>query len=129
MPDGSRNDIAEMQRDAERRLREMQKRADMAVKGGQPHRRVPVAPPNAEDNIAKRQAVSEKGDSTVALDRKEPHSKGILGKLKGFELLKLFNFKNIAIDSDVLLIIVLIFLLSNEDTDELLLMALVYIML
>lgn len=126
MPDGNRNDIAEMQRDAERRLREMQRRADMAVKGGQPHKRVPVAPPNAEDNIRQ---VSDKIEPSIVPERKAPQHKGIFEKLRGFELLKMFNFKNFTLDSDVLLIIVLIFLLSTEDTDELLLMALVYIML
>ena len=50
-------------------------------------------------------------------------------KLKGFDLLKMLNFKNIRMDSDVIVIIALIFLLSTEDTDELLLLALVYIML
>lgn len=48
---------------------------------------------------------------------------------KGLDLLKMLNFGNLKIDSDMTVIITLILMLSSEDCDELLLLALMYIML
>lgn len=50
-------------------------------------------------------------------------------KKKGRDLLEMFNFKNLELDSDRIIIIALALLLSAEEADELLIMALIYIML
>lgn len=55
--------------------------------------------------------------------------KPILRKKNGFDILKMFNFGNMKIDNDVILIVILILVLSSEDNDTLLLLALAYIML
>ena len=49
-------------------------------------------------------------------------------KKSGIDLLNLLNFKGIKMDNDRLVIIALCLLLSSEDVDELLLLALMYIM-
>lgn len=49
-------------------------------------------------------------------------------KKSGIDLLNLLNFKGIKMDNDRLVILALCLLLSSEDVDELLLLALMYIM-
>jgi len=50
-------------------------------------------------------------------------------KNKGFDILNMLNLKNLNMDNDVMLIIMMVLILSSETSDELLLLALVYIML
>ena len=133
-------DYEKMQRDAERRLREMNRRAERAVQGGD----IPPVPnfsgngrrsgrqntpPQNRPRPEERPQNTDRRPTTEPQPIKSPEKGGLLSKLKGFDLLKMLNFKNIRMDSDVIVIIALIFLLSTEDTDELLLLALVYIML
>lgn len=161
MPIPGQNDIERMQRDAEHRIREMQKKADRAVRGND----MPPVPNFVRMNQGRQQNQGQnqnqnqnqnhsqgqnhnRGQSgqhgnmtmnrqndrgraqTVSNNpRQEPQKSGILSRFKGLDILKLFNFQNIHPDSDVIIIIALIFLLSTEETDELLLMALIYIML
>ncbi len=108
-------DVQRMQQDAERRMREMKKRADVYIGNSE----IPPVP-----NFVKQRNRTEPQPTRLPpANKKGPESRN------GFDLLRILNFKNIKIDSDVLIIIALIFMLSNENTDELLLMALLYIML
>ncbi len=135
MPE-SKNDIQKMQLDAERRIREMQRRSDNALKG---YDRPPIPnhsssnPPRhsqqSTNNQGKPNQTKDKQPQSPPTPTAPPNKGGIFGKFKGLDILKIFNFKNLHIDNDVLIIIALIFLLSTEETDELLLMALIYIML
>ncbi len=144
MADNQPKTMEQLQRDAERRMREMQARSNRALNGND----MPPVPNFVRmNNRQQRPQPSshsvqnkppEKGHtgSQRPIPIPEPTSAGttakgnsILGKLKGLDLLKLFNFNNLNIDNDTLIIIALIFLLSTEETDELLLLALVYIML
>ena len=64
--------------------------------------------------------------------REPPRQKGFFsgGKLTGgLDLLKMFNLKNMNLDSDSTLILLLLVMLSGEEADHLLLLALVYILL
>lgn len=125
---GTQNgDMARMQRDAENRIREMQRKADRAIKGND----TPPVP-----NFVKMSPQTTQPQRPVQqinrtpTTRDTPPLKGsILSKFKGIDFLKLFNFKNIHIDSDITVIIALLLLLSTEDTDELLVLTLIYIML
>ena len=111
----------EMQRDAERRMREMQRKADRAVNG------MPPVPNFLNTQNGKPPQMPE---HNAHPQRKEPpQGPNAKGGGRGFDLLKMLNFKNLKIDSDVILIIVMVFLLSSDDSDELLLLALLYIML
>lgn len=47
----------------------------------------------------------------------------------GFDLLSILNLKKLKFDNDIMLIIMMVFLLSTDESDELLLLALLYIML
>lgn len=155
MPISGPNDIERMQRDAEHRIREMQKKADRAVRGND----MPPVPnfvrinqgrqqnQNRNQNQSQNQSqnqlrgrgqnsqgISPPTDRIQSENRRENSTQGqqkggLLSRFKGLDILKIFNFKNIRLDSDVLIIIALIFLLSTEETDELLIMALIYIML
>ncbi len=133
-------DLQKMQKDAEQRIRNMQVKANRAVKGYD----MPPVPNFVRLNRQEQQARQSVGRGNANSNSRHSPSPmppapenqkttektgGFLGKLKGLDILKALNFKNIHIDNDVLLILALIFLMSNEDTDELLLLALVYIML
>ena len=61
----------------------------------------------------------------------EPNPKPIQSKPKSNGILGLLDFKNMAMDSDRSVILMMLALLSGkgEETDELLIMALLYIML
>ena len=132
-------DLQKMQRDAEQRIRNMQAKSNRAVRNND----MPPVPNFVRLNRTEQQARQSSQHNNHAANQhsvpppnpnaerpKLPEKNdGILGKLKGLDILKALNFKNIHIDNDVLLILALIFLMSNEDTDELLLLALVYIML
>ncbi len=154
MPENPK-DIQKMQLDAERRIREMQRRSDNYVHNND---RPPVPnfsntnqyrhneqPTNQGFNESKinqnqqshknqpqnRQQAHPPTKTVIEPIQSPPsqHKSGFLSRFKGFDILKIFNFQNLRIDNDVLIIVALIFLLSTEETDELLLMALIYIML
>lgn len=129
-----RLEMERMQRDAENRMREMQRRSDRAVSGSS----MPPVPNFVRTNPMRRpdnfrQPTPPKNEDNLKQSKTPPRNendKGAAkGKGKGFNLLSMLNFKGIKFDSDTILIIALIFLLSTEETDELLLLALVYIML
>ncbi len=139
----SHSDLQKMQKDAENRLRAMQQRADRAVHGND----MPPVPNfvktpyrnshsqnggNHTNSQPKQQATEPQKQKAPLPDTEKPQqntSSGLFGRFKGADILKLLNFKNIGIDSDVLIIITLILLLSTDDCDQLLILALIYIML
>ncbi len=119
MAETNRQDIFKMQRDAEQRLREMQRRADRAVQGSD----MPPVP-----NFRKTDGCHNEVHGSFHAKhekRSEPEQKGI----KGINLLRMLNFDKLKLDKDIMLIVVMILLLSSEESDELLLLALMYIML
>ena len=145
MPE-NKNEIQKMQLDAERRIREMQRRSDTYLRGNEKppvpnfsnpnqyrHNEQP-SNRNGNNNSQNINRQSHKNQQNQPANRPAqsppPQTKGgFLSRFKGVDILKIFNFQNLHIDNDVLIIIALIFLLSTEETDELLLMALIYIML
>ncbi len=124
MSQPSRLEMEKMQRDAEQRMREMQRRSNQALHGGD---MPPV--PNFVNPNPQRQNRSAPAQNQPKREPSVTPAATPPAKNKGFDLLKLLNFKNLKLDSDILIIVVLIFLLSTEETDELLMMALIYIML
>ena len=69
------------------------------------------------------------GPPPISVPDNSPPQKEKASQTYGFDFLKMFNIKNIKIDNDVILIIIFILVLSAEESDKLLLFALVYIML
>ena len=115
MTEQQRRDLDKMQADAINRMR------DMNSKSTNNHNRGMPPAPNflrMNTNHIKEEKRQEASNTPVA----QPPS-------KGFNLLKMLNFENFKMDSDFTVIIAMILLLSSEDSDELLLLALLYIML
>ncbi len=119
--------IQKMQRDAEQRIREMQRRADRAVSGGD----MPPVPnfvrleqngqrPHNSPESPKNENFPKSEQSPQTVNR---------GGNKGLNFLKMLNFKGLRFDKDISLIVVLLLLLSSDETDEMLIFALIYIML
>ncbi|MBE6798386.1 MAG: hypothetical protein E7525_01190 [Ruminococcaceae bacterium] len=143
MPEPSEKELQRMQRDAEQRMREMQRRTAQFSHGHD----TPQVPnfvrlsqqqtnrrPKPDNRPATTQQPDARGQSGAANKSQKPLNRGVQnsshGTLnKGFNLLRMFNFENFKLDSDITIIIVLILLISSEETDELLLLALAYIML
>lgn len=129
--------MEKMQRDAEQRLRDMQRRSarydlntDIPpvpnfVQVGN-SRRPMQSNRRQADTHEQKSPPRQESDGSAKNDSKVTDTPSLR---KGFDLLKLFNFNNFKLDNDILVIVVLILLLSSEEADELLLMALVYIML
>lgn len=89
-----------------------------------------LAPPKAkisgeksqDQNTAKSQMRNEKSSKQAEIPhRNQP--------LKGRNILSFLNFKGMKMDNDRLIILVICLLLAGEETDELLILALIYIML
>lgn len=112
MADISREEFLRLQGEAQNRLKEMQRRSEEAVG------KIPPAP----DFVMLRRDESELPEK----QNREPAPEKSRG---GFDILRMFNFKNITMDSDRVLILAVLLLLAGNSSDELLLFALVYIML
>ena len=125
-----RNDMLKMQREAEQRIREMRKKADMAVTGND----MPPVPnfvrlEQNKSEHSKNQPVRQQFLQKEKSDKPKQQLKSVEPKSKGFDILRMLNLKALHFDSDITLIIMLVLLLSAEESDELLLLALIYIML
>ena len=75
------------------------------------------------DSGAKR---SERAEQTAPTEPKVVEEKrGLFGS----DILKLLDFKNFKMDSDRILLLLMVLILSGENSDEILMFALAYIML
>jgi hypothetical protein len=117
--------IQKMQRDAEQRIREMQRRADKAVSGSD----MPPVPNFIKIGQTERQRHPEPEHQKRAEPQRVEHLPQKQNSNKGFNFLKMLNFKGLKFDKDIALIVVMLLLLSSEETDEMLIFALIYIML
>lgn len=127
MADYDRREFERMQMEAVARAREMQKRSRLEIPS-----ELPPMPSFVRTPYSSRQAKTS--DSTSAAKPTSQPSKDLEKKenkpaKKGFDILKMLNLKNIEIDSDRALILLLFLLLSSEGCDELLLLSLLYIIL
>ena len=120
--ENERENIEKMKIDAEAELRNMQRRAT-----------IPPMPPfvkvhsqNSGNLTSGETQKSEEPKSiTPPAVNLNDSKKGIFGK----DLLKFLDLENFELDSDRMLLLLMIFLLSRENNDEILLFALAYIML
>lgn len=137
MEQNNKTSFEKMQRDAEARLKEMQRRSSRYDLNAD----IPPVPNFVQvgNHHQNKTSTREKSSQNATDNAKTLKPENAFNKIretssnhslkKGFDLLKLFNFSNFKLDNDILVIVVLILLLSSEEADELLLMALVYIML
>ena len=119
--ENERENIEKMKIDAEAELRNMQRRA--TIPPMPPFVKVhsqnsPLEPPSETQK-------SEAPKSVTPAVNFNDGKKGIFGK----DLLKFLDLENFELDSDRMLLLLMIFLLSRENNDEILLFALAYIML
>jgi len=144
--DYSRAELERMQAEAVRRVRDMQERARKSVGGApayeQRNKGQPTdvreersggrgVPPHGQSNRpsygpARHAAHEERHEETPPEHRppqKQPAKSG------GFNLLNMLNLKNLNLEGDRTLILLLLVLLAGEETDTMLLLALLYIML
>ena len=95
----NRQDMQKMQRDAENRIREMQRKADRAISGAD----MPPVPNFVRvDNKQKPQTEqnhTQTSHNKSVLQQNKPHDSK---QNKGLNLLKMFNFKNIKFDKVLL---------------------------
>lgn len=100
MADYSQNDIMRMQRDATKRVLEMQERAKRRVEGN------PQKPPDFS-----------------------PCEGSVMQQSKNRNFLDLINIKSLLKEQDTTLIAAILLMLSAEDTDPYLLLALLYVLM
>lgn len=77
------------------------------------------------NDMPKDKSPAEKKNQTSPLPAKSEQK----SSSKGINLLNMLNFKGMNMDNDRLIILAVCLLLSGEDADELLMLALMYIML
>ena len=120
MTENERREMERMRRDAEQRVREMNQRAKSAVSG---RGDLPM-PHFVEPAHHRRQPQQPKPEKEPPKPVPAPAPQNH----RGLGLLKMLNFQSLKLDNDILVIALLIMLLGSDDADELLLMALLYIM-
>ena len=118
--ENERVNIERRKKDAERDMIEMQRRAS-----------IPPIPPFVKVNhdtmpsetLNESEQRNDKNENR--LQENSENKKSLFGK----DILKFLNLENFELDSDRMLLLLMIFLLSRENNDEILLFALAYIML
>ena len=87
-----------------------------------------VVTANSKNNMDNKGNIDNKNSIGNKHSDKSENSKSD-NLFSGLNVLKMLNFKNMEIDSDRMIIIAICLLLSKEDVDEMLLLALIYIMI
>lgn len=113
MRDYTYQDMLRMQEDAANRVREMKKRAAIAVGDAEPEKKQNIAIPDEVRHISYPVELPQKEESKTEHSKELHH--GIIDILKN--------------DKDALLILALLVVLSGEENDYLTSLALVYLLL
>ena len=134
--DYSKSELERMQREAVRRVKDMQEKArnpgrnahsggrDASAYAAMPSMPHFLRPPERDEHSTPPSEPEHRRDGAAHTDRNLPAK-----KTKGFDLLNMLNLKSLQMDADRSIVLMLLTLLSGEETDELLLLALMYIML
>ncbi len=117
-----RSKMEQMQKEAARRAREMQQRAIPAPEGIPPMPNFVKTPYQSQPQAPRLHPQPPK--APPAPPPKQPPQKS-----QGLNLLRLLNFNQLKLQGDTLLVVMLLLLLAGDGADELLLLALVYILL
>ncbi|MDD4699729.1 MAG: hypothetical protein PHV07_05655 [Oscillospiraceae bacterium] len=143
MTEKERKEMEKLQYEAAERVREMSRRAQNPISSAASLPPMPsfVQTPYNKSNMNNRE---DRRQSQSSQNPKHKNSSGFSPKFeenhapkplplskqnKGFDILNMLNLKNLKMDNDIMLIIMMVLILSSETSDELLLLALVYIML
>lgn len=131
MAEYDRTELERLQKEAANRIREMQNYTQQVVT---PVDELPPMPSfvrtpytrsggGSRNDPPRREPEREPQRSE---EHKEEHKEE---KSSPFSLLKMFNFKNMDLDADKALILLMIYLLASDEGDELLLLALLYLLI
>ena len=129
MTEQEKREFEKRKKDAENQLNKMYYGASANTQNGKglkmpPFLNAPQQKSNKNDASNNKSTINDK--PTPQSDNKNHTTKT---KKSGIDLLNLLNFKGIKMDNDRLIILALCLLLSSDEVDELLLLALMYIML
>lgn len=113
---------------AAERVREMQRRATAASSGAKNPPQFSYAN-NMRQNGNKQQKPSQKREPKPNPQPSNPAPTSHGGRGVSGRLLQMLNFKNFEFNSDTSLLLGILFLLSSQEADEMLVLALIYIML
>ena len=113
-----------MQQDAVRRVHEMQQRARQSMQNAQVQTAQSAVPPPQPQHVQQEQTSHSPRNTNTR--KQEQHPAVVEHKQRN--LLDLFNLKNLLKDSDTALILTILLLLGSDETDQLLILALIYIM-
>ena len=141
------NELRRLQNDAARRVQDMQDRSRRPNGGGRKDHYVgnvrtermnmpgfgQGAPRDSRAPEPRHEPEPSKPSSNGLLSQLFGRGKGIGGLLGGkgggMDLSNLINLKGLKLDGDLSLVLMIVLMMSGEEVDELLLMALIYIML
>lgn len=134
MPEYTEDDILRMQQEAVRRVQDMQIKAQKKISQGE----------KSSSGRNNRTSYRQEGtgeQKPVSLNNLEELNKSRSGRkvdkkrtdkpnpFFNLNLSKLFNFKDFKLDFETILILIIIYLILTEETDWILLVALLYIIL
>lgn len=131
MTDKERQEFNRRKQEAERQLNNMYYGNQADTEQGTGLKMPPFLSPakNTPPNTANNQNIKATAGETMPKQSDAQHTNKNKNHSKGLNLLNLLNFKGMQMDNDRLIILALCLLLSGEEADELLLLALMYIML
>lgn len=131
MTDKERQEFNRRKREAERQLNNMYYGNQTNAEQGTGLKMPPFLSParNTPPKITNNQTEKSTDNANTPKQSEERHTSKNTHHSKGLNLLNLLNFKGMQMDNDRLIILALCLLLSGEEADELLLLALMYIML
>ncbi len=130
MNTADRANLEQMQKEATRRAREMQQRATPApTSGGIPPMPNFVQTPYGRQGQTPPRGLHMPPPPQPPKPQPAPPQPPKPQAQSGLQLLKMLNFGNLKLQGDTLLVVMLLLLLAGDGADELLLLALVYILL
>mgnify|MGYP003398540334 CR=1 FL=1 len=89
------------------------------------NRSMPHVPPFVKMPAGNNPSPKEEPEERGPVVAESPKKSGLLGA----DILKFLDFKNFKMDSDRMLLLLMVLILSGENSDEILMFALAYIML
>ena len=89
------------------------------------NRSMPHVPPFVKMPVGNNPPPKEESEERGPVVAEPPKKSGLLGA----DILKFLDFKNFKMDSDRMLLLLMVLILSGENSDEILMFALAYIML
>ena len=127
--DYSLDDIKKMQNEATRQVREMNERGKPNTPGGESRSQTDAQHEPKKQNAPNQNNLGALLSSFLSPPKTNHNPQQEQKKTFGFDFLKNFDIRSLLKNADQSLILMIILMLSGENTDHLLVMALIYIMI